>query len=372
MNKKPNIIESNYNLSKKKFKNFKFLKIILIVSIPWMCFLVSHLVFYEYNFGDPFSNYGTEQGFTNYDTSISSIFKFENKDFENIKQYSKYLLPYQIPAGIEKLDENFEKYFGENWVGLIGISSLIGISTISFFTKDKRIEIFVLMTFILGIVWFFSSITLEHRAERGVPGRYMFPAFIFASMIFGYFVQKILTIEIKNLKPFLKIIIKFSKIILVVILGIFFMVAFHFSNPVQYLIEDGIDFKNPEIMVERFPLNSEGLTKNSIIMTNMGPRGLEYGLIPFNPLLSRDNIPIDSVNLLKEILKEGHDVNTFKIPFNVHEKNMINYFVEEHEIILKDYSETFCKVYLKNSTLHVSDDVCINNESIREKILDKR
>ena len=45
-----------------------------------------------------------------------------------------------------------EKYFGENWVGLIGISSLIGISTISFFTKDQAPINRVVDKFYLG--WF--------------------------------------------------------------------------------------------------------------------------------------------------------------------------------------------------------------------------
>lgn len=73
----------------------------------------------------------------------------------------------------------------------------------------------------------------------------------------------------------------------------------------------------------------------------------------------------DSVNLLEKIIKEGHDVNTFKIPFTVHEKNMINSLVNEHGFILKDYSKTFCKMELSYDKA-VSDENCINNEPIRK------
>jgi len=349
----------------KKLKNKKLLKVFLIIIIPWSFFLISHIAYYEYNFGDPLTNYGAEKEFTNYDSSLSAIFKFEYKDYENIKQYSKYLLPYQIPAIYNSSDANFDNVLGNNWIGLISIGSLLVITTISFYTKDKRTEIFVLMMFVLGIVWFFSSITLEHRAERGVPGRYMLPAFILSSMIFGYFLQKIIKKEISKEKSILKILIKFSKIILIVILGVFFILAFYFSNPIQIIIEEGWNFKNPDEFVKRYPLSLEGLTEDSVIVTNVGARAVEYGFISFNPMLTKQTSS-DSVNLLEKIIKEGHDINTFKIPFNVDEKNMINSLVNEHGFILKDYSKTFCKMELSSYDKAISDENCINNEPIRK------
>lgn len=356
---------NSFRIILKKIKSKKTLKMLIILLIPWFIFLSSHTVYHEYNFGDPLTNYGAEQGFTNYDSSLSAVFKFEYKDYENIKQYSKYLLPYQIPAIYNSSDANFDNVLGNNWIGLISIGSLLAITTISFYTKDKRTEIFVLMMFILGIVWFFSSITLEHRAERGVPGRYMLPAFILSSMIFGYFLQKIIKKEVSKEKPILKILIKFSKIILIVILGIFFILAFYFSNPIQIIIEEGWNFKNPEELVKRYPLSLEGLTEDSVIVTNVGVRAVEYGFISFNPMLTKQ-ISSDSVNLLEKIIKEGYDVNTFKIPFNVHEKNMINSLVNEHGFTLKDYSKTFCKMELSSYDKSISDENCINNEPIRK------
>jgi len=359
-------IRNNFQQVIKKLKNKKLLKVFLIIIISWSFFLISHIIYYEYNFGNPLANYGDVKSFENYDPSLSTIFKFEYKDYENIKQYSKYLLPYQIPAIYNSSDANFDNVLGNNWIGLISIGSLLAITTITFYTKDNRTEIFVLMMFVLGIVWFFSSITLEHRAERGVPGRYMLPAFILSSMIFGYFLQKIIKKEISKEKPILKILIKFSKIILIVTLGVFFILAFYFSNPIQIIIEEGWHFKNPEEFVKRYPLSLEGLTKDSIIVTNIGVRAIEYGFISFNPMLNKQ-ISSDSVDLLEEIIKEGHDVNTFKIPFNVREKNMINSLVNEHGFVLKDYSPSFCKIQVISTTnaTSSSDKICYELEPLK-------
>jgi len=349
----------------RKLKKKKSLKVFLIVVIPWSFVLISYVAYYEYNFGDALGNYGeiNESTRENYDTSISSIFKFEYKDYENVKQYSKYLLPYQIPAIYNKLNENFDNFLGNNWVGLISIVSLLGITTLSFYTKDKRTEIFVLMMFIVATVWFFSSITSQHRAEGGVPGRYMLPVFILSSMIFGYFLQKMIKKNTNGLKPILKILIKISKMILIIILGIFFIFAFYFSNPIQIILEEGWQFKNPEEFIKRYPLNLEGLTKDSIVISNVDVRVVEYGIISFNPMATKQTS--DSINLLENMIKEGYDVYTFKIPFTIDEKNMINSLINDYEFTLKDYSKTFCKLELSYDNA-ISDEKCTNSDPIRK------
>jgi hypothetical protein len=348
-----------------KINRKTILKISLILIIPWSCFFISYVIYYDYNFGSPLKNYGeiNEATHNNYDTSLSSIMKFEYKDYENIKQYSKYVLPYQITAAYNNTDENFENILGKNWIGLISIGSLLLITAISFYTKDKRKEIFVLMMFIVGAIWFFSSITSENRSEGGVPGRYMLSSFILGSMIFGYFIQKIIRIK-RNEKSILKNLIKFLKIILILILGIFFIFAFYFSNPIQIIMEEGWEFKNPEEMVDRYPLNSEQLSNDSIIITNAAVRAIEYGFTSFSLKFDKEISP-DSIDLLKNRINDEYEFYTFKIPFNNNEIILIKNLVEEHNIILKDYSETFCKVYLKNNIILESDDNCINNEPIR-------
>ena len=363
MNK--NKIKSKSQQITKKIKNKKILKIFLIIIISWSFFLISHTIYYEYNFGSPLANYGDVKKLKNYDTSISDIFKFESKDYENIKQFSKYLLPYQIPAVYNNLDENFENTIGKNWIGLISIGSLLSIMVISLLTKDKRTEILTLIIFICSIVWFFSSITTEYRAEQGVPGRYMLPAFVLSTMIFGYFLQKIIEISINKNKVILKRLVRFSKINLIIILGVFFILAFYFSNPVQIIIEEGWQFKNPEEFSKKYPLNLEGLSNDSVVITMIGVRAVEYGLISFSPI-ENGEISSDSIKLLEKIINDGHDVYAFKIPFIEFEKNMYNNLINEHGFILKEYSKTFCKVELSSSENLVSDLSCMNNEPIRK------
>ena len=353
---------------KHKINRKTILKISLILIIPWSCFFISYVVYYDYNFGSPLNNYGEINQATNnnYDTSLSSIMKFEHKDYENIKQYSKYLLPYQIPAMYNNSSENFDNALGKNWIGLISISSLLIITGISFYTKHKRTEIFILTIFVFSIVWFFSSITSEYRAEQGVPGRYMLPAFVLSTMIFGYFLQKIIEISINKNKVILKRLVRFSKINLIIILGVFFILAFYFSNPVQIIIEEGWQFKNPEEFSKKYPLDLEGLSDDSIVVTMMGVRAVEYGLISFSPI-ENGEISSDSIKLLEKIINDGHDVYAFKIPYITFEKNMINNLVDDYGFILKDYSKTFCKIELSSNEKFISDESCINNEPIRYK-----
>ena len=295
-----------------------------------------------------------------YDTSISGILKFEQKDFENIKQFSKYLLPYQITAIYNNSSENYDEILGSNWLGFVSLISLLLISGIAFFTKDKRLEIFVLIVFVLGTVWFFSSVTTESRAEHGVPGRYMLPVFILSSMIFGYFIQKIIRKQIVTQKLLFKIL----KISLITTLGIFFILAFYYSNPIQIISEEGLNFKNPEKFIERYPLELEGLNKESIVVTIIGPRAIEYGLIPFD--LMSTKLSENSINLLRELIKDGHDVNIFKIPFTTNEKEIISKLTSQHNFILKDHSETFCKIKLSTNEEYTSDENCLNSEPVRK------
>ena len=85
------------------------------------------MLFFSYFFNDPNANYLTIEQIELYDYSISSLLEFEPKDFENIKIYSKYLLPYQIPGIYNQLDLKFDNYFGEDWPGLVGLSFLFSM-----------------------------------------------------------------------------------------------------------------------------------------------------------------------------------------------------------------------------------------------------
>ena len=66
----------------------------------------------------------------------------------------------------------------------------------------------------------------------------------------------------------------------------------------------------------------------------------------------------NSVNLLKQIISKDNEIFIFKIPTTNDEKKTLQKLVNEYGFVLKDYSETFCKVSL-NQNNEKPDDICI-------------
>ena len=122
---------------------------------------------------------------------FKSLIEFENKDFENVKQYGKYLLPYIFVGVYDNIENNFENILGQNWLGVISLIILSLIFIFSYKSKNKKLEMFVMILLIFSTIWFYASITSEERAEKGVPGRYVLPVFVLSSMIFGYGIERI-------------------------------------------------------------------------------------------------------------------------------------------------------------------------------------
>ena len=124
-------------------------------------------------------------------------------------------------------------------------------------------------------------------------------------------------------------------------------------------------FKNPFDYEREFPLNDEKILEDSIIVTPVGARSQEYNLASFR-LITINHTSINSINLLQDIIKEKDNVYAFKIPFNNGEKNMIQNLIDNHEFILEEFSETFCKMKLKSEQKSISDEKCLNNDPIRK------
>ena len=97
------------------------------------------------------------------------------------------------------MDDNYESILGQNWIGIIPLITFGLIAIFSYKSKNKKLEIFVILLLLFGIVWFYSSITSEYLAEGGVPGRFVLPSFVLSAMIFGYAVE-MLFVGIKNKK----------------------------------------------------------------------------------------------------------------------------------------------------------------------------
>lgn len=340
-------------LSKKKM-----LKASGLILIPWLIFFGSWAYYHEYNFGDPFTNYGVINKLQKYETSPLSLVKFEAQDFENVKYYSKYLLPYQLPAAQNKADENFDNVLGKDWLGIVGLLVLFSTLSISFYTKNKRLEMAVFIIFILGTVWFYSAITTEERALRGAPARFMLPVFTLSSMMISFLVITLLQTNVSKHDKSIQYTVKGLKILLVVVLIIFFILAFYFASPMKSIIDDEKKFKDPQIFADRYPLDMEGLTENSVIIALQLDWAIDYGVIPFS-INSGDGVSAESVSLLKEILRDGRDVYIFKNPTEGIEKEFFAKLVKDYNIVFKEYSTTFCKV-----ELNINGDAMTNIDKI--------
>ena len=65
--------------------------------------------------------------------------------------------------------------------------------------------------------------------------------------------------------------------------------------------------------------------------------------------------------LLKELLENNYDLYTFKESRYVIEKQYFNYLANNHEMIFKDHSKSFCKIMLKENDDAFSDKLCLND-----------
>jgi hypothetical protein len=335
----------------KNLKKIEFKKALVLILIPWIIFFVGYMVFYDHYFGNPLINNSEINVSPSYETSPISLITVKNEDIDNVKQYSKYLFPYQISAIFDKIDNNFEDILGENWIGIISI--LILISSLPFVLKIKkyRIEIIFFLSLIFSVVWFYSSITTADRAANGVPGRYMISVFILSTMIYGFLLKEFIT-STKNKSNYIKSV----KIIVISIICVFLIFAIYFSNPVQNLFNDDINFNDPTILAQKYPIDVEGLDENNLIVLIHADHAIDYGVIPFQPNMG--NLEKSGI-LLKQLLNDEYQIYTFKKSTYVGEKEILRYFESNHDVIMKNYSDSFCKIIIKKSDNMKSDELCL-------------
>ena len=345
-----------FDQNKKK----KILRISAAVLIPWIIFFVFWFSFYDHFFGDPWTNYrlANPERYnpdSHRDAKVESLIIVETKDFENAKQFSKYLLPYQFPAVYNKVSNNLDEELGENWLGIIPMSILLCSLFFALKTKQYRIEILVFLAFIAGTIWFFSSVTTEERASFGVPARYMIPCFILSFMIYGHMIMKIF--NSKKIAKF-SFVPKIWKISIVCILSVFFIGAFYFTPPIESIKTGTFEIKNPQIFADRYPLDLDGISTDSIILARHLDWVIDYGAIPFKLPFEMEQ---KSVDLLKQSINDGYDAFVFKEETYGREKEALNNLVANHGFVLKEYSDTFCKIEITNEKngLAESDKICL-------------
>ena len=135
-------------------------------------------------------------------------------------------------------------------------------------------------------------------------------------------------------------------------------------------------------MEQRFPLELEGLSERSIIVGSQHQKTLEIGAIPFYPFwgfdpirinFERGSIPQEPIQTLKQLLQdktttgqgslfnEDYEVFVFKrVPF--YDTIYFKHLASNHGIILKNYSNSFCKMELvdesKSRSESKPDEIC--------------
>lgn len=362
--------KKSVDFNRLSFKKATLSGILLIT--PWIIFLIFWFSFNDYYFDDPFTNYRLEARKFDPDihggSQVSSLLSIKYQDFENLKEFSQYLLPYQFPALNNQLDNQSDLVFGEKWLGIIFIVILAIILFTSLILKKNRKEILILAILALSVVWFLSSITTEGRAElKSLPARYMIPSFALTSMIFSLAIVNVLKsdfISEKIGKNFLKIL----KIFIICILSIFFIFAFIFFPPTQGYLDKEIKFNNPVLFAEKYPLDLEGLNEYSIVLARQSDYAIDYGVTPFNYVEKRE-ISQKSMELLHELIRDGNGVFVFKEETNGRETEEISTMVNEYGFVLKDFSNTFCKIEINSHEDKIlnSDLDCLRNGEIRLK-----
>lgn len=365
-------IKKNHEIHTKTItiKPRKILKTIIFITVPWILFLLFWFSYNNYYFGDPMTNYNNivgpypvwyEKG------PPSSFFEFDSQRYEFIKGYSKFLLPYPISA-IHQITENYDEVLGKNFLGIISILIIISSLAVSLNDKNKRMEIIVLATFIVLFIGFFSSsyITPSDRILYGLIDRYVIPIMPLFFMMLGYLIIRILkrtSIE----QTYIRNLHNTFKILFIGFLIAFFGVAFYYSPPLQLLENEDFTFKDPGKLDNRYPLNLEGLSKNSVVVVTKGSWAVDYGATPFNPFwgyrIAGNFDPTllhkESIDILKETISEGYDVYVFKKSSYHSDKPFFKYLSDNHGIILKNYSNTFCKMELRENNNDKTDEICI-------------
>ena len=381
------ILAVYFSISKIQGKNTEFsLRKFAITSslvlIPWIVFFLFWFSFNDYYFGDPLTNYFTIQtAGPNLSRGTVSSF-FSNPYFsESVSIYSLFLLPYPLSVGHNFAQEDIEDIIGDcqdslckiihdvgnsfvpiylNIGGVISMIALFSITSVAIKRKVYRKEIIVLMILISSIVLFYSAQRGGEDPFRNVAGRYMIPAYILGSMMYGYIISVILY---KNPLKEKKLGKKTVKTIFLVLIIIFFLAAFAFSAPSRTAMGFSIysdsffDFTNPVLLEQRYPLNDNQISKESILI---GSRvlGIEHNVIPFYPKFeSKNKISDESILLLQNLVSQ-HEIFILKNNLNHIDVEIYNDLVNNHKVILKDHSESFCQVSFGQGK---SDEVCIKN-----------
>ncbi len=373
-----NIYQNKISLLKSK-KNL--LKIIVLILIPWIIFFIFWFSFNDYYFGDPLKTY-----YSNWSVQpdISTIFTIDSNRIESVKFYSAELTPDTLNSLFRTIESTENLQLSKDLLSAFALIILGGAFLISLGTKNKRAEVIVLLAFVVGSLLFFSS---EYATSIGNSERFMIPNLSISFMLLGFIITTIwknnIEEKLKNHSKRISVIIKSVLVIILIVIppialldsvkNISEDVLLYESKGIQRA-KSGFSFNIPEDFVKRFPLDKEGLTANSVIVASEGRRIVEYnaiplstysgGLFPIDGIFNPKGVPQQPIDTIIKLIKDGYDVYAFKNHWWDVDPQYFRYIEKNYGLILKDYSETFCKMELAedikiiNEIISQSDDIC--------------
>jgi len=358
-------------VSKNEIK--KILRLTLYILGPWSIFFIILFSFNSYFFGDPFTNYLDQKfGFKVTENLFSSILLFDSDRFESIKVYSAEFLPDQTNFLVQTISFNSTSLH-QFLLSIISFSLLFSALFISLKYKINRKEIIVFILFILPLLFFYSSNWAVSLTE--IEKRYMIPILPLSFGIIGFLMYRGWNINYQKISlKYHQLISKSWKGFLIIIFALFLLSSLYFSKPIDsLLIKQNFEFKNPQVFADRYPLDLEELPEKSIILRGKDRVIIwEYNAIPFEPfkgyneiteLWKHDRIHPLPIKIMNEAFDMGYNLYVFKEK-NRGDPSYYRYLESEHGLILKEYSETFCKLIrientsTANSIQIKSDDIC--------------
>ena len=348
----------------------KFFKITALMLIPWLVFFSFFFSYNSYYFGDPFKTYiAVQEEQTPEQESPKTFLKFDSETLAGTKFYLAPLLPGQ-PDTLWHVPIEEHDSHGVNWQSTLSFFILISALGISLYTKNKRTEVIIFFIFIAAMVYSYASVA------NSIDQRYMIPVIPLSFMLCGFILISIWNINFQISS------IKWSKILsegfiggFLIIMIIFFIILFYYSWPIQDSMESGFFVRSPEDYAKRYPLDTEGLTENSVFIGLSLRKAVEYNVIPFDPFWNDDNarpftasgIPLERnvdvekrkyIPTLKKIIEEGYEVYAWKSKSRG-ETNYFESLKNEYGFVLKDHSKTFCKLELIKNV----DEINIEKEA---------
>jgi len=365
----------NHNTKKQ------ILKIFALILIPWIIFALFFGAFNWYFFNDPSTSIYTATDNPRITLDLEQENQMISVDLERLKKYTNHFLPYPINRLSElsttsddslnsmyviselfPSDSSLAQISSNYNLGIITLIVMMGSIIIGFKVKEHKTQLITFSIFIFSFILFYSLSPIA--ITRQGSGRDILPVLPLFFMMLSYMILKILQFPIKDSYSKNKCMwLRTLKLITFSALILFIPISFYFADYSQIIKNEGWVIKNPGEYQGKFPLDFEGISKESVIFTYYQTWSvIAYGATPFTPSWGDD---VDEEyyhsmsQTLKDTIAEGKEVYIMKDPKLIDEKVFYKEFFSSDDFVLKEYSNSFCQIIIKESLKMESDKNCI-------------